>query len=159
MNFASESAQLFFMIQHIYTPENPLTESEKNELVAFLHEHLEQYGDSEQDILKAINYALSPEKNKGGLIITTNYDKLLIGVVVVNITGMEGYIPENILVYIATHKDYRGTGIGKKLMKSTIENTSGSIALHVEADNPALRLYEKVGFVNKYLEMRLTKYS
>lgn len=147
------------MIQYIYTPEYPPTEIEKADLATFLYEHLDQYGDSKQDIQKAIDYALSSKENKGGLIITTHFDSLLTGAVVVNLTGMDGYIPENILVYIATHKDYRGMGIGKKLMKTTIEKTTGSIALHVEADNPALHLYEKIGFVNKYLEMRLIKHS
>jgi [ribosomal protein S18]-alanine N-acetyltransferase len=145
------------MIQHIYTSKQLPTDIEKNNLVSFLYENLENYGDPEQDILKAINYALSSEENKGGLIITTSFDSLLTGAVVVNNTGMEGYIPENILVYIATHKDYRGMGIGKTLLRTTIEQTTGSIALHVDADNPALQLYEKIGFVNKYVEMRLIK--
>jgi ribosomal protein S18 acetylase RimI-like enzyme len=70
---------------------------------------------------------------------------------------MAGYIPENILVYIAVNKEYRGHGIGKKLMEQTIAHTKGSVALHVEPDNPAKFLYEKYGFTNKYLEMRLQK--
>lgn len=70
---------------------------------------------------------------------------------------MDSYIPENILVYIATHRDYRGKGLGKELMKIAINTTEGDIALHVDPDNPAIRLYEKLGFVNKYLEMRLKK--
>jgi hypothetical protein len=32
------------------------------------------------------------------------------GAVVVNQTGMKDYIPENILVYIATDKNHRGKG-------------------------------------------------
>ena len=70
---------------------------------------------------------------------------------------MDGYIPENILVYIATHKEYRGKGIGKKLMEETLNFAKGDIALHVEANNPARRLYEKYGFTNPYLEMRLKR--
>lgn len=70
---------------------------------------------------------------------------------------MKGYIPENILVYIATHKDLRGQGIGKQLMRETIDLAKGNIALHVEPENPAKYLYEKFGFTNKYLEMRLNK--
>jgi ribosomal protein S18 acetylase RimI-like enzyme len=42
-------------------------------------------------------------------------------------------------------------------MNTIIKNTDGDIALHVEPENPALHLYKKLGFTNKYLEMRLTK--
>ena len=70
---------------------------------------------------------------------------------------MDSYIPENILVYIATDASQRGKGIGKALMQNAIETANGNIALHVEPDNPAKKLYEKLGFTNKYLEMRLTK--
>lgn len=145
------------MIQKIYNPEKQPNSVEKDKLASFLHLNLGEYGDSKQDILKAIDYALSMESNKGGLIIASYFDNLLTGVAVVNCTGMEGYIPENILVYIASHIDYRGMGIGKKIMKSIIEQTKGSIALHVESNNPAMHLYEKLGFTNKYLEMRLSK--
>jgi ribosomal protein S18 acetylase RimI-like enzyme len=41
-------------------------------------------------------------------------------------------------------------------MNKAIELTEGDIALHVEKDNPARFLYEKVGFTNPYLEMRLS---
>lgn len=128
-------------------------------IAGFLHNHLDQFGDAKEDILKAIDYALDDTVRPGGFVLTANdpVKNEIIGAVVVNRTGMEGYIPENILVYIATHKDYRGQGIGKKLMGKAIEVADGSIALHVEPENPALHLYKKLGFTSKYLEMRLHK--
>jgi ribosomal-protein-alanine N-acetyltransferase len=81
----------------------------------------------------------------------------IVGAVVINETGMGGYIPENILVYIAIHNGYRGQGLGKKMMKLALESCKGDVALHVEPDNPARFLYEKLGFENKYLEMRYKK--
>src|SRR5690606_4589374 len=124
---------------------------------------LEQYGDPEDDINKAVNYALNKneEKNKttGGLVLTARLEEnnAIVGAVVINETGMGGYIPENILVYIATDPNQRGKGIGKKLMQDALESSNGDVALHVEPDNPAKRLYENLGFTNKYLEMRYKK--
>ena len=121
----------------------------------FLFTHLEQYGDKVEDILKCIDYAMNPAK--GGNIIVGLDNEKIVGVVILNNTGMKDFIPENILVYIAVDNSQRGKGFGKKLMQKAIDTTEGNIALHVEPDNPAKGLYEKLGFTNKYLEMRLTK--
>lgn len=140
----------------IITPETGEDTTYSHHTIAnFLFTHLEQYGDKTEDILKCINYAMNAEK--GGTIIIGLDDSKIVGVVILNNTGMEGFIPENILVYIAVDNSLRGKGFGKKLMQKAIESVKGNIALHVEPDNPAKGLYEKLGFTNKYLEMRLTK--
>ena len=131
--------------------------NQKNEIADFLLDNLDEFGDAKEDILKCIDYSVKDSASFGGFTITARKDGKIICAVVVNQTGMEGYIPENILVYIATHHDYRGKGVGKAMMKEAIELAKGGIALHVEPNNPAKFLYEKLGFTNKYLEMRLTK--
>ena len=131
--------------------------NKKNEIVDFLYDHLDEFGDKKEDILKAIDFSVKDTASFGGFTLVSWKDDKIVGAVVVNQTGMEGYIPENILVYIATHRDYRGKGLGKSMMKEAIELAKGNIALHVEPNNPAKFLYEKLGFNNKYLEMRLIK--
>jgi ribosomal-protein-alanine N-acetyltransferase len=133
------------------------TEPEKAEIVNFLFEHLQEYGDSKKDIQKAIDYSINEFISFGGFTMLILEDDQIAGVTVINETGMGGYIPENILVYIATHKEFRGKGLGKVLMLNAIDHAKGDIALHVEANNPAIKLYEKLGFTNPYLEMRLKK--
>lgn len=133
-------------IREQFSPEN---------IAEFLYKHLDEYGDKRNDIMKAILFALSEDEKPGGFIVLAIHEKKIVGAAVINNTEMSGYIPEHILVYIAVNKDYRGSGIGKKLMKKTIDNCEGDIALHVERDNPAKHLYEKMGFTNPYLEMRL----
>jgi len=140
-----------------YTHQTPPTAEEKGAIISFLYKHLDAYGDPEADIEKAINYSLKENNSPGGIVLASWDGANLVGAVVINKTGMQGYIPENILVYIATHADYRGKGIGKALMQQAIAETEGDIALHVEPDNPAKKLYENLGFTNKYLEMRLKK--
>lgn len=145
------------MIHKIFNSTNKPTKEEKDEIVNFLFTHLEQYGDPKEDINAAINFSLKESATSLGGFVLIAKDDHIAGAVVVNRTGMKGYIPENILVYIATHKNQRGKGVGKKLMHKALEIANGDVALHVEPENPAKFLYEKVGFTNPYLEMRYKK--
>lgn len=142
-----------------YTEKNTATATEIQQIIEFLYDHLDQYGDEKADIEKALQYAMGKDGKPGGLVITSSNEgtDTLSGAVVLNKTGMGGYIPENILVYIATDRATRGTGMGKKLMQQAIDLSEGDIALHCEPDNPAKHLYNKLGFTSKYLEMRLKK--
>ncbi|MEX2591352.1 MAG: GNAT family N-acetyltransferase [Anditalea sp.] len=130
---------------------------QKKEIADFLFEHLDEYGDPYEDIMKCLDYALDKAGDKGGFVVIGREKGEVVGTVVMNKTGMSGYIPDNILVYIAVNVNQRGKGVGKKLMTTAIDMANGGIALHVEPDNPARILYEKLGFTSKYLEMRLIK--
>ena len=138
------------------TPESGEHGKYTNDKIAdFLFKHLDQFGDERKAIMQCLRYVFN-DSHGGFIVIGVEGDEIL-GAVIINKTGMEGYIPENILVYIAVDGKMRGKGLGKELMNATIEEANGSIALHVEPDNPAKHLYEKLGFTNKYLEMRLIK--
>lgn len=141
----------------VFNPENKPNTTEKESIINFLFENLQEYGDPKSDIEKCMDYALKETTSFGGFVLVSFLDNQISGVVIVNQTGMKDYIPENILVYIATHKNFRGKGIGKLLMQKTIDLAEGSIALHVEPENPARYLYEKVGFSSKYIEMRFKR--
>ena len=141
-----------FKLINTKTGKDPLFPERK--IAEFLHEHLGHYGDPVEDILKCIDYVFTHGRG-GNIVLALDDEDQLIGAVILNNTGMSGYIPENILVYIAIDKNQRGKGLGSKLMEQAVNATEGNIALHVDADNPALRLYERLGFENKYLEMRL----
>jgi ribosomal protein S18 acetylase RimI-like enzyme len=136
--------------------ENP-TSFTREDIADFLFEHLQEYGDKREYILKAIGYAFGDRPGQDGFVLLAREQGNIVGAVVINDTNMSGYIPEHILVYIAVNQNQRGKGIGSRLMEKAIEETHGDIALHVEPENPAVHLYEKYGFTNKYLEMRLDK--
>lgn len=136
--------------------ENP-TSFSRDDIADFLYDHLDEYGDAREHIMQCIGYAFGDKPGQDGFILVAYDDDNIVGSVIINHTNMGGFIPEHILVYIAVDASYRGQGIGKQLMERIIETTEGDIALHVEPDNPAVHLYEKYGFTNKYLEMRLNK--
>lgn len=140
--------------------ENPTNFTREN-IADFFYDHLDEFGDKKEYILNCIGYAYGDNPGQDGFILLaideSNEEPKITGGVIINRTNMSGYIPENILVYIAVHGDYRGEGLGSQLMERIIEAADGDIALHVEPDNPAVHLYEKYNFTNKYLEMRLAK--
>lgn len=142
------------MTTSIYDSDRQLSPEQQEETVNFLFEHLGRYGDPRDDIGKAIDYALGRNCSDGGFVARAQDGTTLVGAAVINRTGMERYIPGNILVYIAVHGKYRGQGFGRRLLREVLGRTQGGVALHVEPDNPARRLYESLGFTNKYLEMR-----
>lgn len=141
----------------VYNSFDTVTTLEKKKIVDFLFNQLDEYGDKWEDIERAVDYAINANPAFGGFVLYIVENKAILGVVVVNKTRMKGYIPENILVYIAVNSNQRGKGIGAKLMKKAIEVSDGDIALHVEPENPARFLYEKIGFEAPYLEMRYYK--
>ncbi len=141
----------------IFNSSNPITEEERMEIIDFLYTHLDKFRDTKEAIGKAIAYALSETAGPGGFVLRGKLQDEIAGAVVVNRTGMGGYIPENILVYIAVDEKFRGKGYGRELMNKAIDIAEGDVKLHVEYDNPARFLYEKLGFTSKYMEMRLAK--
>ncbi len=141
----------------LFDRKNPASAPEKEAVASFLFTHLDQFGDPKEDILKCLGYVFKTGAGEGGFVFTASDEEEMVGAVIVNETGMNGYIPENILVYIAVHQKTRGKGVGKSLMQKALSRANGSVALHVEPDNPARKLYERLGFTNKYLEMRYFK--
>ncbi len=131
----------------------------KSQVVNFLFDNLDRFRDTKEAISLAMDYCFSDDLGKGGFVILMMDQDAIVGAVVINKTGMTKYIPENILVYIAVKSDMRGMGLGEKLLREAFSICNGDIALHVEYDNPAKRLYERVGFTSKYAEMRWHKDS
>ena len=123
----------------------------------FLHEHLGRYGDPIDQIRTCLHRASGDGPTDGGTVTLAEAGDEVVGAVVTNDTHMSGYTPENLLVYIATHEKERGRGIGRALMERSIASVDGAVALHVESDNPAAKLYASLGFTQKYLEMRLER--
>ena len=120
----------------------------------FLHEHLGRFTDDRTSIARALEYAFSPEAGKGGFVLLAEQGGETVGAAVMNRTGMSGYIPENYLVYVAADRRRAPLGTGAELVRRALEESEGDVALHVEPDNAARRIYSRLGFAKVYIEMR-----
>jgi ribosomal-protein-alanine N-acetyltransferase len=123
----------------------------------FFHEGMKPYEDRLEDVERGLDYAFSDAEGKGGFLVIGRYDGKLASALLMLNTGMGGYVPENILLFVGTLPELRGKGIGRAICEKAIDSCEGAVKLHVEYDNPAKRLYERIGFVSKYAEMRLER--
>jgi len=129
----------------------------RDEVTRFFHETMKPYQDSIPDIERAMDYAFSDAKGEGGFLMLAELEGQLAGALLMLNTGMQGYIPENILLFVSVDPSLRGQGLGRELIIHSIAECKGSVKLHVDYDNPAKRLYERLGFTSKYAEMRLKR--
>ena len=123
----------------------------------FLHESLKPYEDTPEDIEQGIRDAFAAPGREGGFVLVAEFKGRIAGALVMQKTGMKGYVPENILLFVAVSPEERGKGIGRKIVEHALDMVEGDVKLHVEYDNPARSLYERIGFTSKYAEMRYVK--
>ena len=126
-------------------------------LAGFLHESLKPFEDPLPEIKKGMDYALSSTRAKDGFIVLAARDEKPVGAVVMLKTSMSGYVPRFLLLFVAVWPEERGQGSGGRIIMEAVNRCDGDVNLHVEYDNPAKRLYERLGFVNKYADMRYYK--
>lgn len=126
-------------------------------LAEFLYESLKPYEDPLPQVRQGIIDALAPRYGENGFVLIAETDHKVQGALIMLRTGMKGYIPENLLLMVAVDPSTRGKGIGAQIIKRSFELADGDVKLHVEYDNPAKRLYERLGMTSKYAEMRYHK--
>ncbi len=129
----------------------------REKVAMYLHTTMDPFNDSLEDVNRGLDYAFGKEGAPGGWVMLARLNGELVGVLVMLKTGMHGFIPDNILLYVTVDPSTRGKGIGGKLINHCLEVADGDVKLHVEYDNPAKRLYERLGFTSKYAEMRYEK--
>lgn len=140
----------------LYDAYTGMSPAEKSAVVNFLCEHNENT--NRQGAKEAVEYAIKHKPSFGGFVLTVHEGRQIIAAIVVNRTGMEGYNPNNLFVYVTFHKDYCNNEMTiREVMNKAISYAEGDIAFHVEPGNPALKFYKKLGFKAQYLELRFNK--
>lgn len=141
----------------LYNATNRPSEIEKLKIMEFLTKYLEGIEPNQDHIRKAIEYATKERLSFGGFAIVKKSEGQIIGVSIVNQTGMEGYMAENVLVYLAVVEEYRKKGVAKNMIEQVLRHAKGDVALHLKGDSSLAPICEKFGFKRSIVEMRLER--
>ncbi|MBV6655816.1 MAG: GNAT family N-acetyltransferase [Mameliella sp.] len=142
----------------LYDAFSGMSPMDKSQIIRFLTDH--EGENARHSIREAIEYAMKLKPSFGGFLVVARQEKQIVGVVVANRTGMEAYNPKNIFVFVTVDLNQPNCeGLVKQIVDQAVRYADGDIAMHVKSDNPALAIYQKVGFKAQYLELRLPKTS
>lgn len=140
----------------VYNSFTGMSPGEKGSLVAFICQHTPNT--NKKDIIEALDYALKEKPSFGGFILAIKKDHAFIASIVVNSTGMQGYKPSNIFVYVTIHEDHqKDDRVLKEIMCKALDMSNGDVALHIDPQSPVIQLYQKLGFTQRTLELRRNK--
>jgi len=123
-----------------------VTTLEKEAIIDFLMDNLDDYADSRENLSNSIEYALSKFPHQGGFVLMARIGDEIIGVSVVNRTNFESYFAENILVSLAISEKARRNGIATHLINQAKVYSKGSILIRLNVGEKNSTLLEKVGF-------------
>ncbi|QTE21681.1 GNAT family N-acetyltransferase [Polaribacter cellanae] len=134
-----------------------LTFSGTNSITNFVYNFSGEFRDTKSAIRKSILYAAKEIPGLGGYVFVMEHEQEIVGVVILNRTGMNEYLSENILVYLAVKDEFRDKNVAEKLIQYTKQYCKGDIAIHIHKNNPNIKIFKKEGFEPRNIEMRLVR--
>lgn len=142
----------------LYSPFDKPSFREKNHFVNFLHEHLATDNIDKQCIRKSIDYAMREIMAIGGFVVALSRNRELLGVCVLNKTGMGGYMPDYVLPYMAVKPDVEDAGdIRRLLLRKSVELCDGDVAYHTIKDCPSSQSFKEQGFNGNRIQLVFSK--
>lgn len=143
----------------LFTPFDKPTYSTTNNMIGFLNTHsTESARRNKEDIRKSIEYALKERASLGGYIVVIRNNNEMVGVSILNKTGLEGIMPDYILSHLAIDSKFgKGSTWEQILLKKTLELCNGNVAFLVQANNPMVEACVEQGFEYKRLELVFSK--
>jgi len=104
----------------------------KVSLINFICDYQENTSLNKSIITHLIDYTLKEIFSFGGFVVTEETDNELLGVMVVNNTGMEGYMPNNLIVASAFLPNIGKEGSKKRILQKIMHITRGDATLLVK---------------------------
>ncbi len=105
----------------------------KKALIGFLRQHSDVAWIKPEGIQKAVEYAVKETPSFGGFIVTVEKDHRILAALIVNKTGMQGYLAEHIIVLNAIMPEYVNSPIMHELLRKAYSVAKGDIAMIINS--------------------------
>ena len=139
----------------LFTPFDPVTEIQVAGIAEFVQSNLPLEKIDHGAVEGAIRYAMSHDHYAGGFILVMyTRDVQIASVAIVNKTGMNGYFPASILVYLAADTRLKAEGLDDKLIRYVLKVCEGDVLINLEGQEKFSHLYAEAGFDSKPLFLR-----
>jgi [ribosomal protein S18]-alanine N-acetyltransferase len=123
-------------------------------LADFFHETMRPWQDTRPDVVKALNYVFGAAPGQGGFLVLAREQGRRAGALLMLDLALGGFVADHLLLFVSVEPEQRGRGLGRRIIECALGQCPGTVKLHVDFENPAGRLYERLGFEKKYYEMR-----
>jgi|SRR5690606_11622110 len=126
-------------------------------LARFIHAHQDAPHTTKRAIGKAIEYSAKEIPGLGGYVFVLQEKEEILGLMVVNKTGMGDYIPENFIAFLTIHREHLEAGFEQALMDYALQYCKGDIAIHIKTLGRNMEFLQRNGFELTHMEMRLKR--
>ena len=107
----------------------------KTNLINFICDYQEDTSLDKPTIAHLVDSALKEVSSFGGFVVTEEKQEEVLGVMIVNNTGMEGYMPNNLIVLGAFLPNIGKEGSKKRILQKIMHLTRGEAALIIKASD------------------------
>jgi len=104
----------------------------KAALIKFVCDYQEGTCLNKSTITHLVDYALKEISSFGGFLVTEETEEEVLGIMIVNNTGMEGYMPNNLIVASAFLPNIGKEGSKKRILQKIMYVTRGDTALFIK---------------------------
>lgn len=139
----------------IYNAFTKIGTIEKRDVLDFLFQNVSNCPSTRENVTRVVEYAIKDRASFGGFVLALREGGRLVGIAVVNQTGMEGSSPKNVLVQIAVDKNYKEKDLFRYLTEKVLLQTDGDLGLQITSDNPAIPHFKTLGFQTDFVVMKM----
>lgn len=128
-----------------------------HDIIHFIEDHSDEDDLSIDEIGAAIEYALSTKAGGSGFLLVGTRKKRIAGLIVMIQTKTQGFLPENVIMYLSFNSATQQAGLITRLINEAVQSVQGDVTVRITNSEDTRKIYIQAGFVLTKMEVLLKK--